>query len=811
MAWNGGINGLQSLAPYMLGRQPAVALDREVADVRNVSAGGVLTLQWGRSQDGDDLPSAYMIFASGVYGQKPAFSADHYPILWICHDTPTSAGTIEEFSFSEDFLTEYAAGTVFGVKADGVSTYAAGDVGDYVYMTDKASYYYCHRFRGGKVMWIPVRIAEADGTATIDGILCDIYQCQISVDDLHDISGHNDGISDYRGGGFFGLCWANNGRHESAEPDASAWDAVFYVPLPEPMLHDTHVQRTELNSRVAGERAIFEDEFLTASQVEAGVGITLKWRNSSGAAEGYTTAAEKAYNLIFETSGSIALGLGTNDVDAIDLETGEATAHDNFVSLVATELVFSDEQDWDYDTAGDRTGTVSTGLEWGQDSLPVSFRAVELPEGQINISARVKHNGVYVSYDDLDDVTNLAPGPNGTTSHFQFRDSETLHWTISEEVFDGPTGFRPGISIIGEVQASGGYSWFALDQHNNSEEILAFNIIRFLGINGVDITIDRQPTGVVELSVDRPLTIQENGVAVGGEAVTEINFDSNGATAGTNTVEVYFDVDDVSSANRRVRAYSKPSATTSPSHIKTQWWYDLGVRNNGLRFGLDDAENGLHRSFNACPAGHYNNVGVLATNYELVMRSGSAIDVGTLTAPLYQRRPDQWVGKTIKVSTTGVYDINTTIRGVHDAANYAKALGLDGHRMEINLFLVIGRGGVIRNYQYLDVYQWAQFETEAILALVPNRFQRQESAGHASNIPWSVQGSGTVALAADDEVWFFMRMNGVGPLARYVYVGYQAFDMHMLAEGVPTVNVMPHELSNVNAAGDFAKFDYLNW
>jgi len=136
-------------------------------------------------------------------------------------------------------------------------------------------------------------VTDTPNQESIGGVDCDIYYADYLLTNL--TTYQND---PYKVGRQYALCFGQNARHENQ------WDCVFYI---DGQLTDTIHERTELNSRVAGERAIFEDEFIPISQLEAGEGIQIRYRNLDGAiTQGtpeYEPDPDKAYNIIIDSVG----------------------------------------------------------------------------------------------------------------------------------------------------------------------------------------------------------------------------------------------------------------------------------------------------------------------------------------------------------------------------------------------------------------------------------------------------------------------------------------------------------------------------
>lgn len=356
----------------------------------------------------------------------------------------------------------------------------------------------------------------ADGTVLLHGITWDIYYKDIVI---------SDSIP-----GLYSICLNSNGRHfiESTgtkrlitEADGIKYhhDGGFQLTPAAAKHYDALPERTELFTRVAGEKAWYEDEFITGSQLEPGSGISIKYRDSTGTHPDYGTTASKAWNIIIENG----LSVGTDVVTGVNLVTGAAVSwgSQSTVSPVGQFLI-SDEPDWIYDAAMART-SINPGTTWSENSIPVHAQYVESPSGTVHISLRTMHNGLYVSHDDISTVTQKNSGPNGTIGHIQFLDSDCITWDVTEADINGHRGYRPGVIVKANcnvVRPSIRNEWWFTPQLGNEFGDIYTAYWQYFGVRNWincqnEITIS--PYGPVDDALDLASNANSGGLKVFSE------------------------------------------------------------------------------------------------------------------------------------------------------------------------------------------------------------------------------------------------------------------------------------------------------
>ncbi len=140
-----------------------------------------------------------------------------------------------------------------------------------------------------RVGWVRIMAKVNVGTVFAYAVNATIYTVTVPQADIPKINN-----VEIKPGGYYDLCWNGNSLH------APQYDASFNINPPGKLIWDKYFDRTELNSRIAGEKGLFEDECLTAGQIEAGQGVQIKWRKMDGSLTGYTADPVKAGNLVIE-------------------------------------------------------------------------------------------------------------------------------------------------------------------------------------------------------------------------------------------------------------------------------------------------------------------------------------------------------------------------------------------------------------------------------------------------------------------------------------------------------------------------------
>jgi len=147
---------------------------------------------------------------------------------------------------------------------------------------------------------------EVDGTGAViaSGNVWDIYYVDRTIDSI--VAGPGGIVPE----GLYSICLDQNGRHYNElqiNNDTQFYhDAGFRLTPGSHKYYDDLPERTEINTRTAGEKAIYEDEYVTLDQIEAGRGILLKYRNEDGTLAGYPEVAPdpKGFNLVLEADGA---------------------------------------------------------------------------------------------------------------------------------------------------------------------------------------------------------------------------------------------------------------------------------------------------------------------------------------------------------------------------------------------------------------------------------------------------------------------------------------------------------------------------
>lgn len=412
----------------------------------------------------------------------------------------------------------------------------------------------------------------ADGTVVLHGITWDKYYHDYTITD--DIPG------------IYSVCLNSNGRHYfdikgggvakqlMYEADGVAYhhDGGFIL-TPAAVKHDDDLPyRTELFSRVAGEKAWYEDEFITAGQLEEGSGIRLKYRNAAGFHVDYGTNALFGWNIIVENDFAVGVDtIASVNGTGVPLTWGAAT-----VNQPTDQVTFAPELDWTLDNVLAITATAAV-TPLGPNSIPITWDVQQGATGKVHVAARAAHTGLYASHDN-GVVTQATGDVHGTIGHIRVKDTASVTWTVTDGNLDGNEGYRPGITLEATAVA---YTW---NIGANGDGGTAVSSGATVDLSSADGTVVIVRTGD-DLDFSRPLTIMDDGVASGDSDVAEINFDSNGQTS--TDVPVRFDVIDNEPGNpgrRSIRGFvpaaTAPTPDPQPSFIY-EWfrprWGDANV------------------------------------------------------------------------------------------------------------------------------------------------------------------------------------------------------------------------------------------
>ena len=460
--------GINTLYPYMNGRNVPIT----DANVLLVPYNGTITFKWGVEQAGTNIPTWYFITANGRWGSQ---TANHFPIIGIWDTLPVSYNT----------YATYAAMVTAGATLPGVTGLASVNaVNDPIFGRVGSDYYALMLTNIGNV-WVPIKTKTAAGTATINGQLCNVYTAGLPVANVPTYKGETMSADEV-----FELCWAANNRH------ADTWDAIFKLTPAGVELHEDIFDRTEMNTRVAGEKAFYEDEFITASQLEAGKNINFWYRDLAGAVplSGYTTVPARAANIIIEVQYTVKGALET------------ATVYFDSSNTDDTELVFQDRPEYH---------------DLPEDSLlPIKF---ELTQGT-NVQAYAYNNNLYVLGNiDLNFRPMFGLGDE-TVNFIQFENTATVQFSLLGSYRTVPTPLgnvtRKGITVTANGIST--YTWDIGADVGSNLTVNNGKLVEFLGANNVKTTI----TGGVDYSItiDRPLRIRHNDGLKGTANTTDINF-----------------------------------------------------------------------------------------------------------------------------------------------------------------------------------------------------------------------------------------------------------------------------------------------
>lgn len=262
-----------------------------------------------------------------------------------------------------------------------------------------------------------------------------------------------------------------------------------------------------------------------------------------------------------------------------------------------------------------------------------------------------------VAVDNLDILTRLSQtftgGVTNTVKRINFISGNNVLLTGSNYADDEVT-----VTINANVTGGGASSWYIRENAGAAEEISNGETVTFN--NGETTYWSRVGNTMV---VERPLTIEDDGVAIGDNDVIAINYDSNSAT-GTSYIE--WEVVDVGGGERRVRGKYTPGAGS--------YYWNLQA-NGGPTEQIDTTET----------------VNFTASGNLVVSRTGNTINYaytqpaayswiasdGTLTATVTTGETVVWQGingVTVALNTgTQIFTINRPLQVQDDSVNVGDA------------------------------------------------------------------------------------------------------------------------------------------
>lgn len=253
--------GSKGLVPYMNSRIDAGvngALPNNT--IISFSPTGSVVFRW--LEDGSFMLGVFSIYAHSRWGSG---SIVHAEVVRIVDTLPLT--------------TTYTVATRGDITTlTQLSGYTAFVTGDNTYWEVRPN-----------VGWVRILAKVNAGTVAAYSITATMYTATLPVADFPVINN-----VPIQPGGYYDLCWDQNGFH------APRFDATFNLEPTGHVIWTDYFDRTELNSRVAGEKALFPDECVTAGQIEAGQGARVKWRKMDGSLDGYAADPVKAGNLVIE-------------------------------------------------------------------------------------------------------------------------------------------------------------------------------------------------------------------------------------------------------------------------------------------------------------------------------------------------------------------------------------------------------------------------------------------------------------------------------------------------------------------------------
>jgi hypothetical protein len=633
-------------------------------------------------------------------------------------------------------------------------------VGQSALVTSDNSYWWALNDKLNKplnpIIWVPIRIKTPAGTTSAFGVPnAEVYTCTVPVDDLPKPN-NRERVS----GGYYELCWNGNNMH-SPEYDGN----LLILPAGYD-LHKDIFDRTELNSRVAGEKALYEDEFITASQVEAGTGITLKWRKLDGSLTGYSTAAAKGGNLVIEAN-----------AQAVTIEGAKSNAGIYYTGNIGT-MQFRDKP--------------MLVVEPNDTQIPIHSNVFTDDEGKTVVMQHAVHNNLYASrYDILGNTTypmDIAGFDQQTIHHLRFNDSLDVAWNLTgvriPTVTPEGTVYRKGIAISASVNFPVAYTWNITDADNLSPQVgtlTSSDTLTVDGVDGVSATVSVTSATDIKLTISRPILAQKNGTDVGNGSTIRFNFEDNWVETGRTPIR--FDVVDTGLGVRRIRGYLPTQALAQPDQrgsLSTVWAAQPLLQNNdALRIGFGNG--GPRPGIRIGPWGFQES------------RESDAAVANSLSDANWD--DDQFIKPTVgdryntgnyyskfaECKKSGLYLISSTTKGrkylpTSCAANLAPRIG-----MRLDLNVAVRRQNVPTIDDIHKSVDTATSEHWLGAALVANN--GAEFINWFSSTVWSLQGTAIIWLDEGDQIGHQITWsnNPLSEVRTYASILYHAAEISLIA------------------------------
>lgn len=280
--------------------------------------------------------------------------------------------------------------------------------------------------------------------------------------------------------GYYSLCYGRNGKHDGIpfhEPNIyAAWGFTgdyyrnAFILTPEPLeIDDGPTDRSDVHSRVAGERAIYEDEFITKDQIEAGHGIAIRYRDETGTMVPgltgtdvyYPTSAAKRMDIVIECLiywGGSWVRTKPNNFNPED--TNLTDGYWNNIQYIE----FATDSDYNYDntlSVGNGHGVKFTGEEiddghsWPA-SVPIIHTVTNRGDGSLVVTSRTAHNNFFLGKIDETLTTATWEGTFDGAEYFDtvqailFADTPFITWSINPAGAVGvlPNGNKKNVMIV---------------------------------------------------------------------------------------------------------------------------------------------------------------------------------------------------------------------------------------------------------------------------------------------------------------------------------------------------------------------------
>jgi hypothetical protein len=356
----------------------------------------------------------------------------------------------------------------------------------------------------------------------------------------------------------------------------------------------------------------------------------------------------------------------------------------------------------------------------------------------------------------------------------------------------------------------------SISNTQGSHSVQYGGVVNVRGINGVTTTVS-PGTNVGTLTIDRPLTIQQRSVSIGGPDTVTIDFYNHQNHINKHQHEqIYFHVDDMGNGKRRVTGWTKTGGGSSSLEgaLSTVWIKDA-TTDPALSVGYNILTGQYINQLFVGPWGWQSASGV-TTPYAGSNYSNNAIDTQWDWGVSERFSVQSAYTRFGAVNEDGLYLISGTTQGIRylTSAIYT-SIGVPFINIRLHYYLAVrrleGETYVTRIYKTLDVCPldiW-NFNTSGNVEDIYGFVIQM------STLPWSLQGTAQIWLNAGDEVSHLISYNfGNNGETRILFqVTYHAFEAIKIADSTtldPATQVTLQPVNYLEGPANYHPMQFTN-